>query len=168
MLYYSRKEMVSYTCDRLKQLADSIYAVYPQKYKDIILGMAKTSELGIEKQIVLNALEFFPKIDNFVPHCSGIGVWGDYTSGGPLIFGRNNDDDTLYKAFGGYTVVAISHRMRFRSVRCCLPSEIISFPGLCLIVEEEAPTSTHPPAPYKNFVSGENKESDMLILYPDR
>jgi hypothetical protein len=152
MLYYSRKEMVSYTCDRLKQLADSIYAVYPQKYKDIILGMAKTSELGIEKQIVLNALEFFP----------------NYTSGGPLIFGRNNDDDTLYKAFGGYTVVAISHRMRFRSVRCCLPSEIISFPGLCLIVEEEAPTSTHPPAPYKNFVSGENKESDMLILYPDR
>lgn len=64
-----------YPYPRMKQIADAIYAVYPQKYKDILTGMAETSGLGMEKQIVLNALEFFPKIDRDVPrNCSGIAV----------------------------------------------------------------------------------------------
>src|SRR4030042_3958746 len=32
---------LGFTHNRLKQIADSIYAVYPQTYKDIIIGMAE-------------------------------------------------------------------------------------------------------------------------------
>jgi hypothetical protein len=114
-----------FTYNRMKQIADSVYAVYPQKYKDIIIGMAETSELGIEKQIILNALEFFPKINSFVPHCSGIGVWGDYTAGGPLLFGRNNDDAAIYKTFGGYTMIAV-----FNPTDGGIPAAIVNYAGV--------------------------------------
>ena len=115
---------LGFTHNRLKQIADSIYTVYPQTYKDIIIGMAETSGLGIEKQIVLNAIEWFPKIDAFVPHCSGIAVWGDYTAGGPLVFGRNNDDAKLYRKFGGYTIVAV-----FNPTDLGMPVAVINYAG---------------------------------------
>jgi hypothetical protein len=35
-------------------------------------------------------------------------------------------------------------------------------------LQEVVHTSMHPPAPYKNFVSGENKKSSVLIPYHDR
>ena len=98
----------SFSYDRMKQIAYNVYDRSPQQQKDIITGMAETSGLGLEKQIILNALEWIPKIDHFVPHCSGFGVWGDYTKDGKLIFGRNNDDDlTTYGPFGAYVVVAV-------------------------------------------------------------
>jgi len=113
-----------FTYDRLKQIAEAIYAVYPQNYKDIIIGMAETSQLGLEKQILVNALEFFPKVDSFVSHCSGIAVWGEYTGGGPLLFGRNNDDLELYKAFGKHMVVAV-----FNPPEPAIPTAIINYAG---------------------------------------
>lgn len=113
-----------FTPERLKQIADSIYAVYPPQYRDIIVGMAETSGLGIEKQVVLNALEWFPKINAFVPHCSGIAVWGGYTADGGMIFGRNNDDAELYKSFGRYTVVAV-----FNPTDTGMPVAIVNYAG---------------------------------------
>ncbi len=113
-----------FTYDRLQQIADSIYAVYPEKYRDIIVGMAETSGLGIEKQVLLNAMEWFPKINAFVPHCSGIAVWGEYTADGSLIFGRNNDDAEFYKTFGGYTVVAV-----FNPTDSGMPVAIVNYAG---------------------------------------
>lgn len=115
---------MGFTYDRLQQIADSIYAVYPEKYRDIIVGMAETSGLGIEKQVVLNAMEWFPKINAFVPHCSGVAVWGEYTTDGGMIFGRNNDDAELYKAFGGYTVVAV-----FNPTDVGMPVAIVNYAG---------------------------------------
>jgi len=115
---------LGFTYNRLEQIADSIYAVYPQTYKEIIVGMAETSGLGIEKQIVLNAIEWFPKIDTFVPHCSGIAVWGDYTVDGSLVFGRNNDDSELYREFGGYTIVAV-----FNPTDSGMPLAVVNYAG---------------------------------------
>ncbi len=115
---------LGFTHNRMKKIADSIYAVYPQTYKDILIGMAETSGLGIEKQIVLNAIEWFPKINAFVPHCSGIAVWGDYTAGGPLVFGRNNDDSELYRKFGGYTIVGV-----FNPTDSGMPVAVINYAG---------------------------------------
>jgi hypothetical protein len=113
-----------WTYERMKQIAEAVYAVYPQKYKDILIGMAETSGLGIEKQIILNAIEFIPKINNDVPHCSGLAVWGDYTAGGPLIFGRNNDDAEKYKIFGKYTLVAV-----FNPTDSGIPTAIVNYAG---------------------------------------
>jgi len=99
----------SFTYERLRQISEQVYSVYPNKYKDVIIGMAETSGLGLEKQIILNAMEIYPKFDHFVPHCSGIVVWGDYTDGRPLVFGRNNDDTEYFREFGAYTIVAVFH-----------------------------------------------------------
>ena len=73
--------------ETMKQTAMSLFNFYPQRFKDIIYGMAETSGLSIDKHIVLNGLELYGTISG----CSGIASWNDYTAGGPLIFGRNYD-----------------------------------------------------------------------------
>ncbi len=116
----------SFSYGRMKQIADNVYSRYPQPHKDIIAGMAETSGLGLEKQIIVNALEWIPKINAFVPHCSGIGVWGDYTQDRRLIFGRNNDDDLdTYGQFGGYVVVAV-----FNPTDSGMPVALINYAGV--------------------------------------
>jgi hypothetical protein len=114
-----------FTYDRLKQGADFVYHRYPQVYKDIIIGMAETSGLGMDKQIVLNALEWIPKINPAGHHCSGIGVWGDYTAVGHLVFGRNNDDSEVFKTFGGYTMVTV-----FNPTDSGMPVAIVNYAGV--------------------------------------
>jgi hypothetical protein len=82
-----------FTRERLEIIARSFFDLYPQRYKEIIYGMAETSGLGVDRQILLNGIEWFPKINHLLfDRCSGIAAWGPYTSGGPLVFGRNNDE----------------------------------------------------------------------------
>ncbi len=111
--------------ERMKQIAEAVYAVYPQEYKEILIGMAETSGLGLERQIILNAVEFIPKIQNDVPyHCSGLAAWGDYSLDGRLIFGRNNDDAEIYKVFGKYTIVAV-----FNPSDSGMPVAVVNYAG---------------------------------------
>ncbi len=113
------------TYERMKQVAQNVYDRYPRKYRDVIMGMAETSELGFERQMILNALEMFPKINNYVPRCSGFGVWGDYTKDGRMIFGRNNDDAGFYRDFGGYVVVAV-----FNPTDSGMPVAVVNYAGV--------------------------------------
>lgn len=83
------------TLEDLQAFGENIYADYPQKYKEIIEGLAQTSGLGLEKAKVLNAQEIYISaalVDMFKKQngCSGMAAWGDY-SAGPLVFGRNYD-----------------------------------------------------------------------------
>jgi hypothetical protein len=94
--------------ERLDTIAKAMFDPYPRRYKEIIYGMAETSGLGLDKQVLLNAIEWFPKIGHLsYGRCSGIAVWGPYTSGGSLVFGRNNDDVPLYKDFARFMVVSV-------------------------------------------------------------
>jgi hypothetical protein len=85
------------TLEDLQELGDSVYEKYPQKYKEIINGLAETSGLGLEKAKTLNMQEMYisAALVNWAQSqgakCSGMAAWGDYTSGGPLVFGRNYD-----------------------------------------------------------------------------
>lgn len=79
----------------LQEFGKSIYANYPQKYKEIIEGLAETSGLGLEKAQVLNAQELYigsALVDSYKKQngCTGMAAWGDYGAG-PLVFGRNYD-----------------------------------------------------------------------------
>jgi hypothetical protein len=85
--------------DDLKAYGNSIYGTYPQKYRDIVEGLAHTSGLGLEKAKLLNVQEIY--VSDALSHwakeqgkprqqCSGLATWGDYTNG-PLVFGRNYD-----------------------------------------------------------------------------
>lgn len=91
------KEIEDLTLEELQEIGDSVYEDYPQKYKEMIDGLAETSGLGPEKAKVLNMQELYisAALVNWAAksmnQCCGVAAWGPYTSGGPLVFGRNYD-----------------------------------------------------------------------------
>jgi hypothetical protein len=111
---------------RMLKVANAYYANFPQKYRDVIGGMAETSGLGLDKQIVVNGIEIIQKINGIVPtgNCTGLVVWGAYTGGAPLIFGRSNDDHPFFRNFGGYTIVAV-----FNPTDGGIPTAIVNYAG---------------------------------------
>lgn len=111
---------------RMLKVANAYYANFPPKYKDVIAGMAQTSGLGLDKQIVVNGIEIIQKINSIVPasHCTGLVVWGDYTGGAPLIFGRSNDDHPFFRNFGAYVVVAV-----FNPTDGGIPTAVVNYTG---------------------------------------
>jgi hypothetical protein len=112
------------TADELTTIARSLFDRYPQRYKEILYGMAETSGLGLDKVLLVNALEWFPKINKLsYGKCSGIAVWGPYTRG-PVIFGRNDDDSPAYFAFAR-PVVAV-----FKPNDGSIPAALINYPGV--------------------------------------
>ena len=85
--------------EEMQEFADAVYETYPQKYKEIVQGLAESSGLGLQKAKLLNMQELY--VSQALSHwakeqgvkrqqCSGIATWGDFTSG-PLVFGRNYD-----------------------------------------------------------------------------
>jgi len=129
-LYYDAIEeffikQQGFTRERLEIIARYFFDLYPQRYKEIIYGMAETSGLGVDRQILLNGIEWYPKINHLLfDRCSGMAAWGPYTSGGPLVFGRNNDDAALYKNFARFMVVSV-----FKPPDGSLPAAIINYAG---------------------------------------
>lgn len=111
---------------RMLKVASAYWANFPQKYREVIAGMAETSGLGLDRQIVVNGIEIIQKINSIVPAsaCTGLVVWGDYTGGAPLIFGRSNDDHPFFRNFGGYVVVAV-----FNPTDGGIPTAIINYAG---------------------------------------
>ena len=106
--------------ETMKQTAMSLFNFYPQRFKDIIYGMAETSGLSIDEHIVLNGLELYGTISG----CSGIASWEDYTAGGPLIFGRNYDWFDSYKEFAKYLTVTVLN------ADSGIPCAIVTFAGV--------------------------------------
>ncbi|HWQ48971.1 MAG TPA: C45 family peptidase, partial [Methanosarcina sp.] len=90
-----------FTYDVMLQDARSNFRFYPQRYKEIIYGMAETSGLGLDKQLIVNDLEAYLVSEE---QCSGVAAWGNYTSGDPLVFGRNYD---MGPKLAKYVTVAI-------------------------------------------------------------
>ena len=115
--FIDKKEL---SIETLKDTATAMFNLYPERFKDIIYGMAETSGLSIEKHIVLNGLELYGSIAG----CSGIAAWGDYTKGGPLVFGRN------YDWFDSYTEFAKSLTVTILNPDSGIPSAIVTFAGV--------------------------------------
>ena len=95
------KNIKSFTVESFQDFGNMIYDSYPEKYQQIVNGLAESSGLGTEKakfllgqeSYVYAALLELAKGENISgsAHCSGLATWGDYTGGGPLVFGRNYD-----------------------------------------------------------------------------
>ncbi|MBI4767115.1 MAG: hypothetical protein HY787_21425 [Deltaproteobacteria bacterium] len=110
--------------DELNTIARALFDRYPRRYKEILFGMVETSDIELDKILLVNALEWFPKINRLsYGNCSGIAVWGPYTKG-PVIFGRNDDDDPAYLAFAR-PVVAV-----FKPNDGSIPAALINYPGV--------------------------------------
>ncbi len=87
----------------LKATAMSLFRLYPQRFRDIITGMAETSGLTLEQHILLNGLELYGAL----PGGSAIAAYGEYTGGGPLVVGRNYDWYDSYAAFARTLTVTV-------------------------------------------------------------
>jgi hypothetical protein len=74
--------------DRLLAFGNRSFQLYPQRYKEIILGMAETSGLGLNELFIINCLQIYLISSQ---GCSALAAWGNYTSERPLVFGRNYD-----------------------------------------------------------------------------
>lgn len=116
--YFQQRKGLS--VDEMKKTAMSLYRFYPQRFKDIIQGMAETSGLSLEEQIMLNALEFYGSMSG----CSGIIAWGEYTNNQPLIAGRNYDWFEKYLEFAQNLTVTVFNP------DSGIPNAIITFAGV--------------------------------------
>lgn len=116
--YFQKQKGLS--ADLMKETAMALYESYPVRFKDMIRGMAETSGLSLEAQIMLNALELYGSMSG----CSGIIVWGEYTGFQPLIAGRNYDWFDKYLEFAQNLTVTIFHP------ESGVPNAIITFAGV--------------------------------------
>lgn len=116
--YFQKRKGLS--TGSMKKAAMSLYQFYPQRFKDIITGMAETSGLSLDEQIMLNALEYYGSMSG----CSGIIAWEEYTKNQPLIVGRN------YDWFDKYTEFAQSLTLTVFNPDTGIPNAIITFAGV--------------------------------------
>lgn len=116
--YFQKQKGLS--SDSMKKAAISLYHLYPQRFKDIITGMAETSGLSLDEQIMLNALEYYGSMSG----CSGIIAWKAYTNNRPLIVGRN------YDWFDKYTEFAQNLTLTIFNPDSGISNAIITFAGV--------------------------------------
>ncbi|WP_052316639.1 C45 family autoproteolytic acyltransferase/hydolase [Thioalkalivibrio nitratireducens] len=99
--YFMEKKGLSR--ETMLQTAKGLYEFYPRRFKDLIQGMAQTSGLDLEEQIMLNALELYGTLSG----CSAIFAWNDFTAGSPLITGRNYDWFESYTDFASSLTLTV-------------------------------------------------------------
>jgi len=92
--------------EEIEAFARRNYEIYPARIKEVFNGMAETSGLSVDKLMLLDQYVVLSVIPYFAG-CSGIAAWGDYTGGGPLIFGKNEDFMPLFKEFDDALVVVV-------------------------------------------------------------
>ncbi len=92
----------------IREFSEGVFVLYPQRFKEFLLGISETSAMSIKKLILLDqvlAITFAVRRDKL--GCSGIAAWGEYTSGGPLIFGRNFDLSEDFKPFSEFMIATV-------------------------------------------------------------
>ena len=114
--------------EHLKGLASSFFALYPHRFKEFLRGMAETSGLDLSQHLLLNALEVVAAESLVRPHCSGIAAWGDYTGGGPLVFGRNYDYLPEFRRYAPYLQVLV-----LRPADGSRPVAAVGYAGTCYV-----------------------------------
>ncbi len=105
-------------------IAASFFSTSPQRYQEFALGMAKTSDMPLEKLYMLNSIYAFPKLTGSEAHCSGTGAWGEYTSGKPLVFGRSFDYPEYFLRFNRYL-----NLVAYRPGDGSIPTAVLDYPG---------------------------------------
>jgi hypothetical protein len=103
---------------KTREAADAVaagfYSNYPHRLKELLAGLAETSGLDFAQHLLLNAVEVAVADDIWSArgvsqaHCTGIAVWGEYSSG-PLIYGRNYDYFNWFRELGRNLLIAVYH-----------------------------------------------------------
>lgn len=90
----------------MQKQGDATFNAYPQRYKEIMYGMAETSNVSLENIKMINVMELYIPVvaSSTWTGCSGIAAWGHYTTDGKLIFARNYDYSPVMTKFTTVTV----------------------------------------------------------------
>ncbi|MCU0631666.1 MAG: C45 family autoproteolytic acyltransferase/hydrolase [Methanolinea sp.] len=98
-----------FTQEEIRQAGQEITALYPQRVKEIFLGMAETSGLTPDDIAVLYYGAIFQLIAKPpVPvSCSYLAAWGDYTKDGSVVVSRNWDLDDAVMPFTKWYVLTV-------------------------------------------------------------
>jgi len=91
----------------LKQGTQADFMLYPERFKNILYGMAETSGMELYKLILLDEIVVLGAVFGPYNACSGVAVWGDYTDNKSLVFGRNFDYFEDFKKFNKFMTVAV-------------------------------------------------------------
>lgn len=91
----------------LREASLRFYDAYPARFKAIIEGMVEGSCIDKEKLIMLGQVATLVGYTKTGVHCSGIAAWGPYTSGGPLVFGRDFDYPLYFKDFAALMMIVV-------------------------------------------------------------
>ncbi|MDD5432526.1 MAG: C45 family autoproteolytic acyltransferase/hydrolase [Candidatus Omnitrophica bacterium] len=123
-----RREDLEY--QEIEDIAETIFDTYPKRFKEIIYGMAETSKMDVNKLIILDQIIAISYVNNTLSNfgCSSLVAWDDYTSGGPLVFGRNFDYVNYFKRFAEFITITV-----FNPSDSSVPTAIIGYAGqICL------------------------------------
>jgi hypothetical protein len=91
----------------LREASLKFYDAYPARFKAIVDGMVEGSGIDKEKLIMLGQVVTLVGYTKTGVHCSGIAAWGPYTSGGPLVFGRDFDYPLYFKDFAELMTIVV-------------------------------------------------------------
>ena len=90
-----------------KDVSAVIFERYPQRFKEILYGIAETSGMALEKLLVLNELITLGHLMGNAVHCSYIAAWGDYSADRTMITGRHWDYPEFYHKFADFLTVTV-------------------------------------------------------------
>lgn len=97
-----------YTQEQVREAGQGTTAFYPQRLKEIFLGMSETSGLTPDDIAVLYyGGVFFLVAPPVPPSCSYLAAWGDYTTDGSVVVSRNWDLDDTVLPFTKWYVLAV-------------------------------------------------------------
>lgn len=77
----------AFSYDDLLEYGHENYTAFPQIFRDYFDGMAETSGLTIEQSKIMSGVMYLI----YMTGCSSLSTWGDYTTDGKTITGRNLD-----------------------------------------------------------------------------
>jgi len=107
-----------------KKLVQLQLDYYPKRFHDLIRGIADGSGLSVEEvAFVDHAISFMAALTRGV-FCSSVTTWGDYTTDGQLIMGRNFDYPVLYKKFASHLCLVV-----FNPIDGCVPTALFGYAG---------------------------------------
>jgi hypothetical protein len=127
--YYIKDKGLKY--DDLKGISEAAYTRYPEKFKALMSGINETSGLPLEKVVILDQILGIQFLIAQQGECSAVAAWGEYTSGKPLVFGRNFDFAVDFKEYSRFLNVVVYNPVDdIPTAVVCYPGEITSFTGM--------------------------------------
>jgi len=149
-----------YTQEMARTEGHNITAFYPQRVREIFIGMSETSGLTKEDIAVLYYGAIFQLMTKPpVPvSCSYLAVWGNYTSDGSVIASRNWDLDDAVMPFAKWYVLTVyrptdgSNAIATWSPAGMRPETFMNSRGL-FIADDNAGISDDAPEPRPEFVT---------------